>query len=883
MATYSYTSGSYTLKLTVTETSYDIPTNKSYLSYSLICYKDQGTGLWSGYSNPYTVVINGTTVKSGSTTYDFQNYSSLTLASGTNIEVTHNDNGTKTVACSATFNMNNTTYVPNVLSPSGNLTLTTIPRASDISLSVSSATITSSSGNAFTYTITPKSSSFYNRLRYTVGSVASGNYNKGQSSSTITGNFTNSELLSKMPTSVSATLTAYVDTYSDSGYTTLVGTKSVSIPISINTSNIKPTVTLQNISINTSPNANITVPVAGYSKVQSGNGSTNWSASGGYGTNAVTVYFTVSHGSLQQSTYSSASGSNTVSGQTITNTLPASSSNYTFYIYAYAKDSRGVQCDTVNKSITVYGYTPSTANLTVKRVASSSSTTEDGAGTYVYVSFSGTRNSAVNSQNALTTVKCDYSGSISGTINGSLTSGTATTQWLQLDDTQSATFTVTVTDRVTTQTTSKTVNTASYPLDLYDNGSGTVGVGIGTVAQSNWFTSNLPNSFLKKTIMREHYASSLSSALSSSAGYVVLATLTIGYTYANMPIQITTASRGRDAVIHLSVLFNGTNTTDPTLKYFFADTSIDKYWIYKSTTSTWQIISTYSSYDSPAITDVQTGNYSLNRVTIDYTMSYYSAVPEGAVQATAWTFAKADLATRATNATYENWTETNPASQTAYYIPFGAGYSTNTNDRGLFSNNGLGYTTLQGTADTTGVSQLILGNNVASGTAGNKRGQMRLFSNTAYSVFLLASGSMTENTNVYFPKGTSTVETYLKSERRLYNSTLKGGNSTTIANGALFARLRVYGYVGAAEYTIWYIDVNKITTTEMHFNHATPMYISDPGDWYLTIFDVICTKSGNDIVFNLANVYNKRIGTSGQTTQNNSSNYYVYRIDGIID
>ena len=883
MATYSYTSGSYTLKLTVTETSYDIPTNKSYLSYSLICYKDQGTGLWSGYSNPYTVVINGTTVKSGSTTYDFRNYNSLTLASGTNIEVTHNDNGTKTVACSGTFNMNNTTYVPNVLNPSGNLTLTTIPRASDITLSVSSATITSSSGNALQYTITPKSSSFYNRLRYTVGSVASDNYNKGQSSSTITGNFTNSELLSKMPTSVSATLTAYVDTYSDSGYTTLVGTKSVSIPISINTSNIKPTVTLQNISINTSPNANITVPVAGYSKVQSGNGSTNWSASGGYGTNAVTVYFTVSHGSLQQSTYSSASGSNTVSGQTITNTLPASSSNYTFYIYAYAKDSRGVQCDTVNKSITVYGYTPSTANLTVKRVASSSSTTEDGAGTYVYVSFSGTRNSAVNSQNALTTVKCDYSGSISGTINGSLTSGTATTQWLQLDDTQSATFTVTVTDRVTTQTTSKTVNTASYPLDLYDNGSGTVGVGIGTVAQSNLFISNLPNSFLKKTIMREHYASSLSSALSSSAGYAVLATLTIGNSYANMPIQITTASRGRDAVIHLSILFNVTADNDPTLKYFFADTSIDRYWIYKSTTSTWQIITTYSGYDYPAITDVQTGNYSLNRVTIDYTMSYISAVPEGAVQATAWTFAKADLATSATTATTANQVNivtNNPTSAQVRYIPFVTGASGSLIE---YANNGIIYTTQEGTTSAEGLSRLRLGNNVASGTAANKRGYLQICSNSAYNVTLGASASMTENTNVYFPKGTSAIETYLKSERRLYNSTLKGGNSTTITNGAKFARLRVYGYVGAAEYTIWYIDVNKITTTEMHFNHATPMYISDPGDWYLTIFDVTCTKSDNDIVFNLSNIYNKRIGTSGQTTQNNSDNYYVYRIDGIAD
>lgn len=467
MANYTATSGSYTTTLTVTQTSQDQTNNTSTLTYSLTLKKNAGTGLWNNNSCPWSITIDGTQVASGTFTYDFRSTTTLTLKSSTTTTVNHNNDGTKTVSVSASVNMNNPDYV-SVMQPSGSLTLTTIPRASDISLSVSSFNITASSGNAFQYTITAQSSSFYNRLRYTLGNTS---YTGGSSQGTRTGNFSNTELLNALPTATSGTLTAYVDTATDSAFTNIIGTKSTSITVSVNTNNIKPSISLGNIAINTSPISGYAV--AGYSSVKSTATTTN-----SYGATSFTNYFTVSHGTLVSS--SSTTASTTVK----TNTVPTNASNYTLTIYAYAKDSRGAISSTVSKTITVYGYQPPTATLNAYRVASSSATTEDGAGTYAYVTFSGAVSSSVNSQNTIQSTVCTYSGSISGTAsNGG---------HYALSDTQTVTFTLTVRDKVTSSTVQKSISTAKYPLDLYDNGSGSVGVGLGAIAEAGYVKNGLP-------------------------------------------------------------------------------------------------------------------------------------------------------------------------------------------------------------------------------------------------------------------------------------------------------------------------------------------------------------------------------------------------------
>ena len=467
MANFTSTSGSYTTTLTVTQTSQNTANNTSTLTYSLTLTKNAGSGLWNNNSCPWSITIDGTQVASGTFTYDFRNYSSLTLKSSTTTTVNHNSDGTKTVSVSASVNMNNSDYV-SVMQPSGSLTLTTIPRASDVTVSNYSITNTTGSISA---TITSKAN-FYHKWRYKVGSGSwSAWTNKGQiNNTTSTVTVANTTLLAGMPTATSSTFYIEVQTYSDSGYATLVGTKSASSTISVNTSNIKPSISLGNIAINSSPISGYAV--AGYSSVKSTATTTNSS-----GASSVTNYFTVSHGSLVSSS------STTTSTTVTTNTVPANTSNYTLTIYAYAKDSRGAVSSTVSKSITVYGYQPPTATLNAYRVASSSATTEDGAGTYAYVTFSGAVSSSVNSQNTIQSTTCTYSGSISGTA----TSG----GHYALADTQTVTFTLTVTDKVTSSTASVTIATASYPLDLYDDGNGNVGVGLGTIAPSNAISTPL--------------------------------------------------------------------------------------------------------------------------------------------------------------------------------------------------------------------------------------------------------------------------------------------------------------------------------------------------------------------------------------------------------
>lgn len=474
MAEYIATSGSYKTILTVSETGTpDTTNNTSTVQFNLVLKKEGGTGLWNSDPCYWSININGTPY-SGSFTYDFRSTTSITLKSNTTLTITHDSDGSKKIAVSASVDMDNTPYVY-TMSPSGELTLTTIPRASDISLSVSSFTVTSSSGNAFQFTITPKTNTFYNRMRYTLGSTSwSGNYGTG----TKTGNFNNQELLNSLPTATSGTLTVYCDTYSDSGYANLVGTKSVAIPINIDTNYIKPTISLGNLSINTSYISGYAV--AWYSKVQSA-----WSATVGYGATSKTTYFSSNYGTLQ--TTSSTDNSGTV----ISDWTPQSSTDYTFTISAYTKDSRGAISNTVSKSIQVWGYQSPTATIRAYRVADNTSTTEDGSGQYVYVTFGGTVKSSIDGQNTIQSATC----TASGYITGNVTNG----QHFALPETQSATFNVTVKDKMATSRASVVVGTVRYALDLLDDGNGNVGVGLGGLASSGYVFSPLNASLAQQS------------------------------------------------------------------------------------------------------------------------------------------------------------------------------------------------------------------------------------------------------------------------------------------------------------------------------------------------------------------------------------------------
>lgn len=100
---------------------------------------------------------------------------------------------------------------------------------------------------------------------------------------------------------------------------------------------------------------------------------------------------------------------------------------------------------------------------------------------------------------------------------------------------------------------------------------------------------------------------------------------------------------------------------------------------------------------------------------------------------------------------------TNPTSGTNYYIPFSTGLSGSQRER---ANDGLKYYCANGTASVAGTGELCLGNETSTGTAGNKRGHLRLMSEKSGSVYLRATAGSTASRWVTFPDlgGTAVVK-----------------------------------------------------------------------------------------------------------------------------
>lgn len=116
---------------------------------------------------------------------------------------------------------------------------------------------------------------------------------------------------------------------------------------------------------------------------------------------------------------------------------------------------------------------------------------------------------------------------------------------------------------------------------------------------------------------------------------------------------------------------------------------------------------------------------------------------------------KITIACSVTNTDYRvNVVETNPSGSTDYYPTWHT--ATSGNNVTLCANDGIKYQTKQGTASAAGTSVLLLGNNIASGTAGNKYGQLYLYGTTAYAVSLYA-GSPTATRVLTLPDATGTV------------------------------------------------------------------------------------------------------------------------------
>ena len=144
------------ISLALSESNVNTANNTSVVTAKLYYY---GNGVsWSNDRQPYRIIIDGTAY---SGTSSFSTSTSAQLLGTASKTVTHNDNGAKTVAVSASFA---TGVSIGTLTTSGNITLTTISRLS--SLSVGNGTL----GIAQTLTISEPTSSNNHKIKYTCGS-----------------------------------------------------------------------------------------------------------------------------------------------------------------------------------------------------------------------------------------------------------------------------------------------------------------------------------------------------------------------------------------------------------------------------------------------------------------------------------------------------------------------------------------------------------------------------------------------------------------------------------------------------------------------------------------------------------------------------------------
>lgn len=206
------------LSIGISENSYSIADNTSSVTVSVNVSWTGGSWDHSYYTK--YVTINGTR-------YDFNSVKvnpnrtttgSQTLYS-TTVTIGHNSDGRGSVSCYAYVK---TATSSGTIEASNSLTLTTIPRKTDVSLSASSAYF----GNSITIYCAKKSSSFTNKLYYKINSGSWNvlNANAGNSMAwTIP-----MSLIANIPNDMSCTITVNVDTYNGS---TFIGSSYANITV----------------------------------------------------------------------------------------------------------------------------------------------------------------------------------------------------------------------------------------------------------------------------------------------------------------------------------------------------------------------------------------------------------------------------------------------------------------------------------------------------------------------------------------------------------------------------------------------------------------------------------------------------------------------------
>lgn len=128
----------------------------------------------------------------------------------------------------------------------------------------------------------------------------------------------------------------------------------------------------------------------------------------------------------------------------------------------------------------------------------------------------------------------------------------------------------------------------------------------------------------------------------------------------------------------------------------------------------------------------------------------------------------------ATSASQIYSTLTNPTAEATYCIPFHINASST--NKALCNNNGLQYINLEGTSAVAGYSILKLGNGIASGTAANKQGRIRIYNSSSGHTDITTATS-TSSYSITFPAASGTIALTSSSVISVVTGTFSAGST----------------------------------------------------------------------------------------------------------
>ena len=338
-------------KITITQNSQSIANNTSNVTVSVRVYRTN-TGYTTFGTGTVYVTINGTQYTEAITTSDKITSSGVVVFSKT-LNITHNADGTKTLATSARithdqFSSSNQSY---------SQTLTTVPRATTPTLSASSVNM----GADITISMPRASSSFVHTVTYKFGN-ATGTIGTGLGTSKVWE--VPLSLASQIPNATSGTVTITVKTYNGS---TLIGTKTVSFTAKLPASVVPTIGSVAVADTNTAYATQFGSLVQGKSKAKF-----TITASGAYGS-TITAYKTVIEGK-------------TYTGATPTTSVLTGSGNVTATITV--TDSRG-RTATTTKTFNRLAYsTPTITAFDIVRTDAKGVENYEGTNAKITAAFS---------------------------------------------------------------------------------------------------------------------------------------------------------------------------------------------------------------------------------------------------------------------------------------------------------------------------------------------------------------------------------------------------------------------------------------------------------------------------------------------------------------